>query len=157
MYSQQKAVEYAYFWWNKRNPQFYNFESLGGDCTNFVSQCLYFGGIEMNYNTLGWFYDGLDFRSPSWTGVEEFYNFATKNQSTRGVRAKVVDISQIGVGDVVQLSQNDGNFHHTLLVTKILGQNSTDNILVTCHTFDAKDKALSSYYYKKIRYLKILN
>lgn len=157
MYQRQKAVEYAYLWWDKRNPRFYDFDSLGGDCTNFVSQCLFFGGIEMNFQTLGWFYDGLDFRSPSWTGVDEFFYFATQNNSSVGVKAKQVDILQIGVGDVIQLSQNDGSFHHSLLVTKILGEKTPQNILLTCHTFDAKDKPLASYFHKKIRYLNILN
>lgn len=157
MYARQKAIEYAYFWWNKRNPEFYNFDNLGGDCTNFVSQCLFFGGIEMDFKAYGWFYEGIDFRSPSWTGVEEFFDFATNNVSSKGVRAKLTDISQIETGDVIQLSQNDGGFHHTLLVTKIVGEKSLQNILVTCHTFDAKDKSLSSYFFKKIRFLKILN
>ena len=56
MYSRQKAIEYAYEFWNKRNPKFYNFDSLGGDCTNFVSQCVIYGGIKMDYSNNGWYY-----------------------------------------------------------------------------------------------------
>ena len=33
------AVKYALF----RNPKFFNFDDLGGDCTNFCSQCLLAG------------------------------------------------------------------------------------------------------------------
>ena len=141
MYSRSKAVDYAYAWWNKRNPSFYDFDTLGGDCTNFVSQCLFYGGIEMNYNSLGWFYNSLNSRAPAWTGVDEFFAFATSNTSRLGVRAKLVDISKIMVGDVVQLRLfGEGDFHHTLLVTQILGYNTLSDILVTCHTYDAKDK-----------------
>ena len=157
MYSRQKAIEYAYFWWDKRNPYFYDFENLGGDCTNFVSQCLYFGGIGMSYFSPGWFYDELNFRSPSWTGVEEFYNFAVKNNHDVGVKAKIVDIKDVEIGDVVQLSQSQNRFHHTMLITKIDGEKELKNIYITCHTFDAKNRSLESYNFEKIRFLKILN
>ena len=41
-YSSKKAIEYAKRWWNGKNPEYkYN---NGGDCANFVSQCLYAGG-----------------------------------------------------------------------------------------------------------------
>ena len=36
------AVNYAKKWALSRNPDFYNFDLLGGDCTNFISQCIYF-------------------------------------------------------------------------------------------------------------------
>lgn len=157
MYSRQIAVEYAYKWWNKRNPNFYNFDNLGGDCTNFVSQCLFAGGISMNYSQYGWFYKNTNSRSPSWTGVEQFFNFAINNQSSIGVKAKQVLINQIEVGDVIQLWQNGNRFNHSLFVTKIKGISSINSIYVTCHTNDAKDKLLSDYYFTKIRFLKILN
>lgn len=157
MYLRERAVKYAFEWWNKRNPRFYNFDDIGGDCTNFVSQCLYFGGIEMSYYFPGWFYDSLNFRSPSWTGVEEFFQFSISNQRDVGVKAKLVDFSQIEIGDVVQMCQTGENFHHSLLITNLIGHNSFNDIFVTCHSFDAKNKQLSSYSFTKIRFLKILN
>lgn len=158
MYNRKKAIDYAYAWWNKRNPMFYNFDKLGGDCTNFISQCLYFGEIQMNtYSTNGWFYHNSYSRSPSWTGVEEFYNFATNNKSNFGPKVKVVTISEIEIGDIVQMKQTGNRYHHNLLITKITKKNSLINIFVTCHTNDAKDKKLSDYYFNEIRFLKILN
>ena len=158
MYNRKKAVEYAYRWWDSRNPQFFNFDNLGGDCTNFISQCLFYGGIEMNsISKLGWFYYSINNRSYSWTGVEEFYNYAINNKSNIGPSAKVVSIDKIEVGDVVQMLQTGNRFHHNLLITKINGVKNLDNIYVTCHTYDAKDKRLSDYYFTKIRFLKILN
>ena len=38
-YDRQAAVDYAHRWAYHRNPDFYNFDELGGDCTNFASQC----------------------------------------------------------------------------------------------------------------------
>ena len=36
-YDRKAAVEYARKWAYGRNPQYYNFDRLGGDCTNYVS------------------------------------------------------------------------------------------------------------------------
>ena len=41
-YSPSKAQAYADKWWNKRNP---HYKSNSKDCANFVSQCLYAGGL----------------------------------------------------------------------------------------------------------------
>ncbi|HAJ77877.1 MAG TPA: amidase [Clostridiales bacterium] len=158
MYNREKAIEYAYTWWNKRNPKFYNFDELGGDCTNFVSQCLYYGGINMNYTHLGWFYKSLNYRSPSWTGVDEFYSFSMNNNYGLGVKCAVSNLKDIKMGDIVQLQLNNENeFQHTALITKIINEDNKKNVFITCHSYDAKDKSISSYNYKNIRFLKILN
>ena len=39
-YDRAAAVLYAHRWAYGRNPAFYDYEELGGDCTNFASQCL---------------------------------------------------------------------------------------------------------------------
>ena len=158
MYDRQKAIEYAYKWWNARNPNFYNFDELGGDCTNFVSQCLYYGGIKMNYMQYGWFYKTLNNRSPSWAGVNEFFDFSTTNKFNLGVRCKICNIDEVEVGDVLQMQMFDENvFHHTALITKIDNLNNIKNVFITCHTYNAKDKSISLYNYKNIRFLKMLN
>jgi len=33
-YNRVKAVEYAHKWAFGRNPKYFNFDKLGGDCTN---------------------------------------------------------------------------------------------------------------------------
>ena len=48
-YNRKKAVEYALKWALDRNPRYLDYDDLGGDCTNFISQCLYAGIEEMNY------------------------------------------------------------------------------------------------------------
>ncbi|HOA41990.1 MAG TPA: amidase domain-containing protein, partial [Bacillota bacterium] len=42
-YNRNKAIEYAERWAFDRNPRYLDFEKLGGDCTNYVSQCIYAG------------------------------------------------------------------------------------------------------------------
>ena len=48
-YNRIKAVEYATKWEYKRNSKYYNFDSVGEDCTSFISQCIYAGCNTMNY------------------------------------------------------------------------------------------------------------
>ncbi len=54
-YNPQAAIDYANFWWNERNSidsgecdRYRDFDSIGGDCANFVSQCLIAGGLDLN-------------------------------------------------------------------------------------------------------------
>lgn len=49
-YNRELAINYAKEWAYKRNPNYYNFDAVSGDCTSFVSQCLYAGCQVMNYN-----------------------------------------------------------------------------------------------------------
>ena len=39
-YEREKAVQYAKKWAYGRNPEYFNFDPIGGDCTNFISQCI---------------------------------------------------------------------------------------------------------------------
>ena len=77
-YDRQRAVEYARRWALSRNPLFFDFTGRGGNCTNFVSQCIFAGCGIMNYTpTFGWYYRSADDRAPAWTGVDELYSFLT--------------------------------------------------------------------------------
>ena len=42
-YQRERAVEYARRWALDRNPLFADFSGIGGNCTNFVSQCVLAG------------------------------------------------------------------------------------------------------------------
>ena len=42
-YNRKNVIEYAGKWAYGRNPQYYNFDNVGGDCTSFASQCIYAG------------------------------------------------------------------------------------------------------------------
>ena len=102
-YQRTAAVEYARRWAFGRNPAYYDFSGIGGDCTNFASQCIFAGAGVMNFTpTFGWFYRSVNDRTPSWTGVEYLYNFLIHNEGA-GPYAKEVPLSELEVGDVVQL------------------------------------------------------
>ena len=82
-YDRQAAVAYAHAWAYGRNPAFYDYERIGGDCTNFASQCVYAGSGVMNFTpTYGWFYIDANNKAPALTGVEFFYNFMTRSEAT---------------------------------------------------------------------------
>lgn len=156
MYDRFEAIKYASIWWNKRNPIYYNFDKLGGDCTNFVSQCLYAGGIEMDYTPSGWFFKSLSSRAPAWSGVDELYSFGIKNNRSKGVRFKQVDIKGLELGDIIQFRRNSSSYTHTLIITKITHL-SPSGIFVACHTNDAYNKKLSDFSFQEIRFLKVIN
>ena len=46
-YDRASAINYAQKWALSRNPRYYNFDAVGGDCTSFVSQCLFAGSKKM--------------------------------------------------------------------------------------------------------------
>ncbi len=156
MYNRSNATQYALEFWNKRNSNYLNFDSLGGDCTNFISQCLFAGGYEMDYTNMGWFYRTGNDRSYSWTGVYEMFNYLTTNENPSFPRAKLVDFNEVEVGDLIQIDAFGDRFHHTAIITKIIEPISLSTIFITCHTRDAKNKPLASYNARRIRFLKMI-
>ena len=99
-YDRQAAVAYAHRWAYLRNPDFYNFDKLGGDCTNFASQCLYAGSGVMNYTpTFGWYYNSQYSRAPAWTGVPFFYNYLTRTRETPGPVGEEAGMADLQPGD----------------------------------------------------------
>jgi len=150
LYNRNAAVDYARRWALHRNPTYYDFENLGGDCTNFASQCIFAGSGIMNHTPVtGWFFNSLGSRSPSWTGVEYLYNFLTNNRSV-GPYGHEASEGEVSVGDIVQLGRNNGHFYHSPVITAVYPK-----ILVAAHTFDALDRPLDSYIYDKARFIRI--
>lgn len=151
-YLRERAVIYARKYAFGQNPVFGDFSAIGGNCTNFVSQCIYAGSCVMNYTpTFGWYYVSLNDRSPSWTGVDFFYNFITEN-SGEGPFGKEVGADEIEIGDVIQLANNEEGFYHTLLVVGFDGEDP----LVAAQTNNAFSRPLSTYTYDYSRYIKIV-
>lgn len=154
-YDREAAIAYAHRWAYGRNPRYADFEQMGGDCTNFLSQCLYAGGAPMNYTpTLGWFYNSLNSRAPAWSGVAEFHRFLVSGRSP-GPVATEVDISQIRPGDFIQLSTQHDYFHHGCIVVAAGTIPAPDNIYVAAHTYDTDYRRLNTYNIRQMRCLHI--
>lgn len=151
-YNRQAAVNYASVWALKRNPAYYNFDALGGDCTNFASQCIYAGSGVMNHKKVyGWYYYSVNNRTPSWTGVPYLYNFLTGNKGV-GPFAEETDRFHVQPGDIVQFGTYEGYFYHSPVIVAIYG----NEIFVAAHTDDAYMRPLSTYIYERARFLKVL-
>jgi hypothetical protein len=151
-YDRARVLEYAHKWALSRNPVFIDYMGIGGDCTNFISQCVLAGCRHMNYTpTFGWYYISNTDRAPAWTGVPFFYNFiiANKGVGPFAVDAKAADME---IGDIIQLGRRDGTFYHTLAVTG----SGRRSLLVSTHTDDSLDRPLNTYSYQRIRYIHIL-
>ncbi len=149
-YNRDLAVDYAKKWALGRNPAFYDFEKIGGDCTNFVSQCIYAGKNEMNYQKdTGWYYISVNDRSGAWTSVEYLYAFLTNNKDT-GPKGKEISLHDARKADIIQFSYNGSEFSHSLFITQ-----TQPEILVCAHTFDVLDKPLRLYNYSRFRCIQI--
>lgn len=152
IYNRQEVFNYAKKWAFARNPGYYDFSKIGGDCTNYASQCLFAGCGVMNYTPdIGWFYKSVNSRSASWTGVEYFYNFLVGNTGV-GPYAEETDLLGLEIGDFVQFGSGTGDFYHTPVVVGF----SRGEPLLSAHSYDAFNKPLSAWSYRKIRCLHIL-
>ena len=148
MYDRELAYLYAKRWALSFNPNYYNFSGLGGDCTNFVSQCIHAGGVAMNFDRYGWFYLSLTSRAPAWSGVNEFWNFGTSNTGV-GLKLTECELSDLDVGDIIQL-YNGQKYYHNLFVT------SVDNgIRVSAHDNPVFNTLLDRYNYVSLRCAKV--
>lgn len=153
-YDREAAVAYAHKWAHGRNPAFYDYEYIGGDCTNFASQCVFAGcGIMNNTPTFGWYYRDANHKSPSWTGVSYLYQFLTRETSSVGPVAVPAELSDLRPGDLIQLSFDGEVFRHCPVVVSVGQPAAPDTILVAAHSYDADERPLSTYVYQKIRFL----
>ena len=122
-YNATNAVNYAHTYWNNYNPNYKNYNSVGGDCCNFVSQCLLAGGLTTD-NT---WYNG----STAWINCAKQRAYLA-NQGYQIINnAKASDCR---VGDVVYYYCGS-SIAHTAIVTKVSG----GNVYVTAHNKNHRD------------------
>ena len=159
-YDRRAAVEYAHRWAFSRNPAYFDFSALGGDCTNFASQCLYAGTGVMNYTPeFGWYYINSEQRAPSWTGVPFFWDFLTRRERTVGPYGIGIPRSLLRPGDFVQIRFEGSSdvFAHTPVVVSVGFPPSPGNILAAAHSNDVDNRPLDTYEnVAQLRYLHIL-
>jgi len=156
-YDRRAAIRYAHRWAFGRNPKYYDYENIGGDCTNFASQCLYAGTGVMNFTPdYGWYYVDANNKAPSWTGVEYFYNFMLRGQATPGPFGVQANMSMLLPGDFVQLKLTGDRFSHTPIIVEINGLPTPENILIAAHSFDSDYRPLSTYDFQELRFIHIV-
>ena len=82
-YVRERAVMYARKYALVRNPLFYSFAGIGGNCTNFVSQCVLAGSCVMNFTPVRQTETQLRFQ-------------AEKNYIRPAVQGQASDLEQLG-------------------------------------------------------------
>ncbi len=134
-------MAYAHRYAFTRNPAYGAFDEIGGDCANFVSQCLFAGGYPVRIAADGWYYRSFDDRAPAWTGVF----FLRRYLLSQG--AKALPPQEAAPGDVAFLGfLGDGAFTHSALIVDRAGE----QLLVAAHTVDSDYRPLSSYAWRDL-------
>jgi len=188
LYNREKAVEYAKKWYNDTNsPTYERFDTAemstlernvvklinkipgvsiyGGDCANFVSQCLVAGGLEMNSfwhyylnkETVPTHGGGIatiterDMTAP-WSAARNQYNFFSSDWagykdgevlqiwSKEGLEYNAKN-SNIQKGDLLYFAyRNNRIVYHATIITKV----SDDEIYYNAHTSARDEEPLSN-------------
>lgn len=135
-YNATNAANYAKKWAKARNDAYDNYSN---DCTNFISQALYAGGIPMRKpstikhgiteTTDYWFskkhkFTGSTGRvtyeydvATSWIRVKDFYKYASAHGATVIKYDKISQLqNNAKLGDIVQL-KNDSGWYHSIIIT----------------------------------------
>lgn len=161
-YDRIGATQYARGWALSRNPKFQDYEEWGGNCTNYISQCVNAGGIPMDPygdNVMKeWYWYSDKKRTPSWTAAQPFFEYFTRNNNDNtnnfGVYATESNYEEMELGDIVQLIK-DGKAYHTMIITGILFDgDEVYDYLISQNTYDLLDYPLSLKVGDR-RYLKI--
>ncbi|PTX63298.1 putative amidase-like protein [Melghirimyces profundicolus] len=141
-YNRQKAVDYAYQWWNKRNPEYRSYKY---DCTNFISQVVKTGGIKERkggrWDWADYWYYNSEQPSMTWTVAHSFYRHM---KLARGAQ-NTANIPDLKVGDIMSVDfAKDGDVDHSVIITKI----ENGLVYATYHSDDKKDNLVNEWFVK---------
>ncbi|MBR1390481.1 MAG: amidase domain-containing protein [Lachnospiraceae bacterium] len=147
-YTASNATSYALQYALTPNSSYADFTNYGGDCTNFISQCLYAGGKSMHYGTAYsgncWYYTTSTNRSSTWTGASQFRNYVLSSNSQLNMSTS--SWSSVVNGDIIQLLSS-GSAYHSLIITGIAyGTYVRSDLLVCAHTTNRRHVSLQAYY-----------
>lgn len=162
-YNRKSAISYAmkYALEPNKNYDFYGFvNGNGGDCTNFVSQCLRAGGASMDYNSFRpWWYDGRGKASICWAVANSLFWYLKTNQRLNRNAIKgleVEDLSKIDIGDVVFYENYKNSIFHAAIITSFIEESGSRQPLISQHSYNQINETyIKSYDYKKAHFLKI--
>jgi Putative amidase domain len=146
-YSGAAAAAYADKYWQTYNTAWPSFANSGGDCTNFVSQALYAGGIAMRLSpqysgNAAWYMVGSKHRwsyAAPWVNAQDNSIFAlqhlpgvTQVATYYGVAPGQTVADNATQGDIVLYDfNNDGVYDHEAIV---VANDGTGWDLVDAHT-----------------------
>lgn len=155
-YNPSDAITYAHRWAYDHNDTTYIYYS-NSDCANFVSQCLFEGGMNAYYkdhwplvgniireSTKNWyFYDEHGEKAPShsWTTASGFY----KHWTSRGAVA-TSNLNNFAVGDPIGCDwSGDGDINHIVIVDGKTGNTNT-TITYSGHTSSKANEPIKTLF-----------
>ncbi len=152
LYDRDMAVRYALAYAYVPNPAYLHFASYGdggGDCTNFISQCLAAGGAPFDYMPdYPWWYKSNgsinvsdDKWSLSWAVANSLY-WCLKIRGKKNIKGlkgiEISDVNSLQSGDIIQYENARGNIYHSAIITGFIKDVSGQNApLITQHTYNA--------------------
>lgn len=169
-YSRSAAVKYAVSYAVKPNPLYRYFavhRDGGGDCSNFVSQCLNAGGAPMVYGKfLPWWYSTNGTYIPSkhtwslsWSVANSLYWFLRSRgtSNSKGLRGiEIQNIEGLEPGDIIQYENSSGTIYHSAIVTAFTYEKGIREPLISQHSFNALNISYIKPKAKKMHLMKII-
>lgn len=141
-YDGSTAAAYATSYWSNYNSNYPDWSPYGGDCANFVSQCLYAGGKRMSFgpssDTSYWFSSGsiadINQVSSTWRGADAFKEYWTDHSQSQSFNSYEGAYSFGYKGDAVAWLNSRGRAFHIVV---IVGYNtSAKDLVYAAHTQD---------------------
>lgn len=138
-YSRTNAVNYAQTYWNNYNPNYPDWTPYGGDCANFVSQCLKAGGKPMTVGPATdfsyWFSSGntanVNNVSSTWRGADAFRHYWQVNATKYKTFTSFSGAYNYGFkGDAVTWLNSNGRGFHTVIIAGY----SNGDLIYSAHT-----------------------
>ena len=163
-YEREKAVAYAQQWALERNQDYFDFNDIGGDCTNFVSQAIYIGGgipqtaAGEGIGQPGWYYQDIHNRAAAWTEVNFLYDFLLFGHFWEGgpEGKEVKTESYLYEGDLIQFKWDENEvWNHSVIVVAVQEHNADFYPLVASHSDDTDNYPFAYYDYGETRFLHI--
>lgn len=150
-YSPTKAKDYALKWANSFNSNYNNYDGNGGDCTNFVSQCLEAGGLAQKkpssipsgvMGTTSYWYSVKPKVSTPWIRVADFHSYWAPKVPDANYAGDTTVSNNGNIGDIVQI-RHAGTLTrwHSMIITK----KDSQQVYLTGHSVPRKDYPISSY------------
>ena len=131
-------LAYAFAHWAPENynmDTYGEFNSVGGDCMNFVSQTLAARGIAQ---TADWYFTSKSDYSSPWIYTPSFDNYLTANPSLGFTRLSIEERDQAEVGDLVLFSWSGvGSPDHIQVISDIRVVDGVTKILMVGHNLDS--------------------
>jgi hypothetical protein len=131
-------LEYAFAHWSRETynlASYGEFNSVGGDCMNFVSQTLIARGIPM---TAGWSFTSPTDYTGSWIYTPSFENYLLSTPEAGFTRLTVDQRDQAEVGDIVVFDWNSNDSaDHIQIISDIRTVDGKQQILMVGHNLDS--------------------